>query len=133
MTEKPSRQNLSFGGPWEDAVGYSRAVRVGNRIYVSGTTAAAEDGEIVGPGDAEAQTRFALRSIAAALRECDATLGDVVRTRMFVTDIDHWEAVARAHREVFADIRPAATMVEVSRLIHPEMLVEIEAEAELAG
>jgi len=133
LTEKPSRQNLSSGGPWEDAVGYSRAVRVGNRIYVSGTTAAGEDGEIVGPGDAEAQTRFALRSIAAALRECDATLGDVVRTRMFVTDIDHWEAVARAHREVFADIRPAATMVEVSRLIHPEMLVEIEAEAELAG
>ena len=124
---------MSSGGPWEDAVGYSRAVRVSNRVYVSGTTSAGEDGEIAGAGDAESQTRVALQNIESALKECDASLADVVRTRMFVTDIDHWEAVARAHREVFADIRPAATMVEVSRLLHPDMLVEIEAEAELAG
>ena len=108
-------------------------MRAGNRIYVSGTTATDADGEVVGPGDAETQTRFALQNIESALKECDASLTDVVRTRMFVTDIDHWEAVARAHQAFFADIRPAATMVEVSRLIHSEMLVEIEVEAELAG
>lgn len=125
------RRNLSSGGPWEDTVGYSRAVRIGNRILVSGTTAVGDAGEIIGQGDAREQTMFVLRQIEQALHQCGATLGDVVRTRMFVTDIENWEPVADAHREVFADIRPAATMVEVSRLIDPGMLVEIEADAEI--
>ena len=133
MSENPDRQNVSSGGPWEDLVGYSRAVRVGGRIYVSGTTAVDADGNIVGPGDAEIQTRFVLRQIEAALRSCNATMRNVVRTRMFVTDIDNWAAVARAHNEVFADIRPAATMVEVTRFIDPAILVEIEVEAEVTS
>ena len=127
------RINVSSGGPWEDVVGYSRAVRTGNRIAVSGTTAVDDAGNIVAPGDPEKQTMYALRQIERALRECGGTLNDVVRTRMFVTDIQNWEAVSRAHQEVFGAIRPAATMVEVSRLIDPEMLVEIEAEAEIVG
>lgn len=114
-------------------MGYSRAVRIGNRVAVAGTTAVDEAGEIVGPGDAGEQTRFALRQIERALVQCGVTLRDVIRTRIFVTDIENWEAVARAHGEVFADIRPVATMVEVSRLIDPGMLVEIEAEAEIAN
>lgn len=122
------RRNFSSGGPWEARVGYSRVVRVGAHVWVAGTTAMTPQG-LVGPGDAYAQAKQALLTIADALERAGARLDDVVRTRMYVTDIGDWEAVARAHAEAFGVVRPAATMVEVSRLMTPEMLVEIEVEA----
>jgi enamine deaminase RidA (YjgF/YER057c/UK114 family) len=128
MTE---RRNIGSGGKWEDIVGYSRAVRVGNRVYVSGSTAADNDGNIVGANDAYRQTIEAIRTLETALKQAGAALENVVRTRMFVTDISRWEEYARAHGEIFRDVRPCATMVEVRALIHPDMLIEIEADAEL--
>lgn len=124
-----THKNFSSGTPWEPLVGYSRAVRVGGQVFVSGTTASDEHGQVQCPGDAYGQTRYILNKIQAALAGCQATLADVVRTRIFVTDIDQWEAIGRAHSEFFGEIRPACTMVEVSRLVGADLLVEIEADA----
>lgn len=124
-----ARRRISSGTEWESAVGYSRAVRIGDRVEVSGTTATDDDGEVVGRGDAAEQTRVAIGNVEAALVEAGSGLEDVVRTRLFVTDVDDWEAVGRAHGEAFDEVQPASTLVEVSALVDPAMLVEVEAVA----
>jgi enamine deaminase RidA (YjgF/YER057c/UK114 family) len=128
-----TRQNISSGAKWEAIVGYSRAVRIGNVIEVAGTTAVDDNGTIVGAGDAAAQTRFILQKIERALAEAGATMADVIRTRMFVIDISQWEAIGRVHGDFFRNIRPVATMVEVTGLISAEMLIEIEVTAYLTN
>lgn len=127
-----SRRTVGSGAPWEERVGYSRAVRVGDHVWVSGTTATGADGAVVGGDDMYAQTTQALRNVETALASLGLGFADVVRTRMFVTDISRWEEAGRAHGEVFGDVRPAATMVEVRALIDPAMLVEVEVEAMVA-
>jgi enamine deaminase RidA (YjgF/YER057c/UK114 family) len=129
MEIRNSNKKVTSNTEWEDKVGYSRAIRSGNTIHVSGTTATDDQGNVVAPGDPYAQTRKAIQNIAFALQQLNAGLDEVVRTRLYVTDMDHWEAIGKAHGEYFGTIRPASTMVEVNRLIDPDMLVEIEAMA----
>lgn len=126
------RQNVSTGGPWEAKIGYSRAVRVGQSVQVSGTTAMTPSG-LIGKGDPYAQTIQTLKTIEAALKEAGASLSDIVRTRIYMANIDQWQDVGRAHGEIFGSIRPATTMVEVKRLIDPDMLIEIEADAMISA
>lgn len=128
-----SRQLISSGGPWEDVIGYSRAVRAGNHVSVSGTTAANPDGTVHGIGDAYAQARRCFEIIERALREAGASMADVARTRMFVTDISRWEEFGRAHGEFFREVKPAATMVQVTALIDPALLIEVEVDAIISG
>ena len=123
------RKNISSGAPWEAIVGYSRAVHIGNHVWVAGTTATDEVGNVVGVGNAAAQMRYALQKVGRALNDAGFTFADVVRTRSFVTDISQWEAIGRVHGEFFGEVRPAATMVEVSKLIDPAHLIEIEVDA----
>ena len=127
------RKNISSGAPWESIVGYSRAVRVGNHIWVAGTTSTDENGNVIGVGDVAVQTNYVLQKIGRALIEADATFADVVRTRMFVTDISQWEIIGRIHGEIFGSIRPASTMVEVAKLVDPQHLIEIEVDAFLGS
>jgi reactive intermediate/imine deaminase len=127
------RENFGTGTKWEPIVGYSRAVKMGNLIFVTGTTATNETGEVMGEGDMYKQAKQTLSNIERVLARAGATMKDVVRTRIFVTDISRWEEVGRAHAEHFRDVRPATTMVEISKLIDPKMLVEIEADAVLSG
>jgi len=124
-----NRQNISSGTPWESVHGYSRAVRLGNQIFVSGTTASDTQGNVIGENDPYTQTVYIIEKISRALDEAGATLADVVRTRVFVTDISRWEEVARGHAQFFGDIRPASTMVEITKLVDPRQMVEIEVDA----
>jgi enamine deaminase RidA (YjgF/YER057c/UK114 family) len=128
-----TRQNISSGTPWETIVGYSRAVKIGNHIWVAGTTASDENGEVMFPENAGEQTRYILQKIERALAEAGSSLRDVVRTRLYVTNIADWQAIGRVHGEFFGDIRPASTMVEISKLVEPQHLVEIEVDAFVSG